>query len=79
MELGEKLAIPNHLTGVLEPPDGCRILAEEIKDTHVGISLAPFHLPQDAELLGKLTADLGTKVFYFYAWQHGDGSERRRG
>lgn len=73
-ELGVQLAIENHLNGLLETPDGCRILAEEIKDKHVGISLAPFHLPQEAELLGKLTGDLAEKVFYFYAWQHGDGS-----
>src|SRR5690606_14979706 len=29
-ELGVKLAIENHLKGVLETPEGCRILAEEI-------------------------------------------------
>jgi sugar phosphate isomerase/epimerase len=73
-ELRVQLAIENHLNGLLETPEGCRVLAEEIKDKHVGISLAPFHLPQDAELLGNLTADLGDKVFYFYAWQYGDGS-----
>ncbi len=73
-ELGVQLAIENHLNGLLETPDGCRMLAEEIKEKHVGISLAPFHLPQDAGLLGKLTSDLGDRVLYFYAWQQGDGS-----
>ncbi len=73
-EQGVKLAIENHLNGLLETPDGCRVLAEEIRDAHVGIALAPFHLPQDAALLGKLTADLGSRIFYFYAWQFGDGS-----
>lgn len=73
-ELGVRLAIENHLNGLLETPDGCRVLAEEIKDRHVGISFAPFHLPQDAALLGQLVADLGERIFYFYAWQHGDGS-----
>jgi sugar phosphate isomerase/epimerase len=73
-ELGVKLAIENHLNGLLETPDGCRVLAEEIKDKHVGISLAPFHLPQDAELLGQLVADLGNRILYYYAWQYGDGS-----
>lgn len=72
--LGVQLAIENHLNGLLETPDGCRVLAEEIKDRHVGIALAPFHLPQDAAMLGKLTGDLGDRIFYFYAWQHGDGS-----
>jgi sugar phosphate isomerase/epimerase len=73
-ELGIKLAIENHLGGPLEPPDGLKILAEEIRDPHVGIAFAPFHLPQDAELLGRLVGDLGEKIFYYYAWQYGDGS-----
>lgn len=73
-ELGVKLAIENHLNGLLEPPEGLLILAEELRDEHVGIAFAPFHLPQDATLLGKLVGDLGQKLFYYYAWQYGDGS-----
>ncbi|MES2692557.1 MAG: sugar phosphate isomerase/epimerase [Verrucomicrobiota bacterium] len=73
-ELGVTLAIENHLNGLLETPDGVRVLAEEIKEKHVGISFAPFHLPQDAELLGKLTDDVAHKILYYYAWQYGDGS-----
>ncbi len=72
--LGIKLAIENHLNGLLETPDSVRILAEEIKEKHIGISLAPFHLPQDAAMLGKLTDDVAHKIFYYYAWQYGDGS-----
>ena len=72
--LGVKLAIENHQSGLLETPDACRILVEEAKDPHVGIALAPYHLPQDPAELGRLTADLGEKLFFFYAWQHGDGS-----
>jgi sugar phosphate isomerase/epimerase len=73
-ELGVTLAIENHLNGLLESPDGIRMLAEEIKERHVGISFAPFHLPQDPELLGNLVADLGDRILYYYAWQYGDGS-----
>ena len=73
-ELKVELAIENHLNGLLETPAGVRILAEEIKEKHVGISFAPFHLPQDAELLGKLVDDVAGKIFYYYAWQFGDGS-----
>lgn len=73
-ELGVTLAIENHLNGLLETPDGVRILAEECKEKHVGISFAPFHLPQDAALLGRLTDDVAPKIFYYYAWQYGDGS-----
>ncbi len=73
-ELGVQLAIENHLNGLLETPDGVRVLAEEIRDAHVGIAFAPFHLPQDATLLGKLVDDVAPKIFYYYAWQFGDGS-----
>jgi sugar phosphate isomerase/epimerase len=69
-----QLAIENHLNGLLETPTGVRMLAEEIREKHVGISFAPFHLPQEAELLGKLVGDLGDRVLYYYAWQQGDGS-----
>ena len=73
-ELGVKLAIENHLNGLLEPPESLNMLADAATDKHVGIAFAPFHLPQDPVLLGKLVGDLGEKLFYYYAWQYGDGS-----
>ncbi|MSU51752.1 MAG: sugar phosphate isomerase/epimerase [Opitutus sp.] len=73
-ELGVKLAIENHLNGLLEPPESLNMLADALPDKHVGIAFAPFHLPQDPGLLGKLAGDLGGKLFYYYAWQYGDGS-----
>lgn len=73
-ELGVKLAIENHLNGLLEPPESLNILMEEIPEKHVGVAFAPFHLPQDAALLGRLVGDLGDRLLYYYAWQYGDGS-----
>jgi sugar phosphate isomerase/epimerase len=73
-ELGVKLAIENHLNGPLEPPESLAMLVDAIPEKHVGVAFAPFHLPQDAALLGRLVGDLGERLFYFYAWQHGDGS-----
>lgn len=73
-ELGVKLAIENHLNGPLEPPESLAMLVDAIPETHVGVAFAPFHLPQDAALLGRLVGDLGERLFYFYAWQFGDGS-----
>lgn len=72
--LGVKLAIENHLNGLLEPPEALNMLVDAIPEKHVGVAFAPFHLPQDPILLGKLVGDLGERLFYFYAWQHGDGS-----
>ena len=73
-ELGVKLAIENHLNGLLEPPESMNLLVDVIQEKHVGVAFAPFHLPQDAALLGRLVGDLGERLFYFYAWQYGDGS-----
>jgi sugar phosphate isomerase/epimerase len=73
-ELNVKLAIENHLNGLLEPPESLNILMEEIPEKHVGVAFAPFHLPQDPALLGRLVGDLGERLLYFYAWQFGDGS-----
>ena len=73
-ELGVKLAIENHLNGLLEPPESLNMLMDAIPEKHVGVALAPFHLPQDPILLGKLVGDLGGRLFYYYAWQYGDGS-----
>ena len=73
-ELGVKLAIENHLNGLLEPPESLNMLVEAIPEKHVGVAFAPFHLPQDPALLGRLVGDLGERLFYFYAWQYGDGS-----
>jgi sugar phosphate isomerase/epimerase len=73
-ELNVKLAIENHLGGLLASPESLKILVEEIPEQHVGVALAPYHLPQDPELLGRLVGDLGERILFFYAWQHGDGS-----
>jgi len=73
-EIGVKLAIENHLNGVLEPPESLNMLMDAIPEKHIGVAFAPFHLPQDPVLLGKLVGDLGDRLLYFYAWQYGDGS-----
>ena len=73
-EQGVKLAIENHLNSLLETPDSLPMLADAIAAPHVGVAFAPFHLPQDAVLLGRLVGDLGDRLFYYYAWQYGDGS-----
>ena len=73
-ELGVKLAIENHLNGLLEPPESLNMLVDAIPEKHVGVAFAPFHLPQDPALLARLVADLGERLFYYYAWQYGDGS-----
>ncbi len=73
-EQGVKLAIENHSGGLLATPESLPMLLDAIPERHVGVALAPYHLPQEPELLGKLAGELGERVLFFYAWQHGDGS-----
>ena len=48
-------------------------MAEFSPSPSLGIALAPYHLPQDPEQLGKLIEDLGDRLLHFYAWEHGHG------
>jgi sugar phosphate isomerase/epimerase len=73
-EQGAKLAIENHAGGLLATPESLAMLLEAIPERHVGVAFAPYHLPQEPARLGKLVGDLGERVLFFYAWQHGDGS-----
>lgn len=73
-ETGAHLAIENHSGGVLATRDAILWLMEMITEKHVGMALAPYHLPQEPETLGRLVGDLGERMKFFYAWQHGDGS-----
>ena len=58
--------------------DEIREFATAVKKwKHVGVALAPYHLPQDASQLAKLIEDLGTQLAFFYAWQHGMGCHKK--
>lgn len=72
-ENGVTIAIENHANNLIESEDSLRYLIEFRPSEHLAVALAPYHLPQDAELLAKLIRDLGNGVALFYAWQHGTG------
>ena len=54
-----------------------RWFGEMAESDHLGIALAPHHLPQDAKRIGDIAADLGPRVKFFYAQQHGKGSSKK--
>ncbi len=55
--------------------DEMHVLKQLFADSpHLGIALAPYHLPQDAAIIARLIGDLGPKLVFFQAWQHGMGS-----
>lgn len=72
-ENGVTIAIENHAGNLFESADSLRYLVELRSSRRLAVALAPYHLPQDAEQLGKLVRDLGDSIVMFYAWQHGNG------
>jgi sugar phosphate isomerase/epimerase len=76
-ENGVTVAIENHANDLFETADGIRYLNELRPSANLGIALAPYHLPQDAEQLAAIIRELGSSLQMFYAWQHGDGCMTR--
>jgi sugar phosphate isomerase/epimerase len=72
-ESGVIIAIENHGSSLIESPDAMRWLAESWPTRTLSLAFAPYHLPQDANLLARLIRDLGEKIAVFYMWQHGKG------
>ncbi len=76
-EHGVRIGIENHANALIESPDSLRIFADHIDSDHVGIALAPYHLPQDPALIAKIIEDIGPRLIHFYAWEHGLGSHKK--
>ncbi len=71
---GVTIAIENHINNVIDTPDSLRWLADAIRDIPgIGIALAPYHLPQETDLLVDLIKQHDKKLTLFYAWEHGKG------
>lgn len=71
------IAIENHANNLIDSADSLKWLAELSTSKHLGIALAPYHLPQDAQQLAQLIRTLGDSIHVFYAWQHGMGCMER--
>jgi len=74
---GIVIGIENHANSLIESPDSMRWLAELAPSEHIGVALAPYHLPQDPMLISGLIKDLGPRMVHFYAWQHGMGCHKK--
>ena len=74
---GITISIENHSSALIESPDSMRWLIEFTDSPHLGIALAPYHLPDNAELVAQLIEDLGSGLALFYAWQHGMGCHEK--
>lgn len=67
------IAIENHANSLISTEESIRYFTELNRSPNLAIAFAPYHLPQDAELLAKLLSDILSSVRVFYAWQHGAG------
>jgi sugar phosphate isomerase/epimerase len=76
-ESGGVIAIENHSRSLLQTPDGIRRFADAVTSDRVGVAFAPHHLPQDAHLIATLARDLGPRMKFVYAQQHGKGSKEK--
>jgi len=76
-ETGGVIAIENHSSSLLQTADGIRLFADAVTSDRVGIALAPHHLPQDADLIATLARDLGPRLKFVYAQQHGKGAKEK--
>jgi sugar phosphate isomerase/epimerase len=76
-DCGVVVGIENHANNLIDSPDSMRWLAELAPSPNIGIALAPYHLPQDPELIAGLITTLGDRLVHFYAWQHGMGCHKK--
>lgn len=72
-ECGVTIAIENHAHNLVDSTDAIKWLMELESSPHLGIALAPSHLPQDPQLLSSLIREIGPRIAVFYAWQNGHG------
>ena len=74
---GVIIGIENHGNSLISSPDSIRYFGELAESEQLGIALAPYHLPQEPELIAGLIRELGPKLIHFYAWQHGKGAMKK--
>ncbi|MHC4124213.1 MAG: sugar phosphate isomerase/epimerase family protein [Planctomycetota bacterium] len=71
------IGIENHGHALICSPDSISWFAEFTQSQNIGIALAPYHLPQQPNLIADLIKKLGKKLVHFYAWQYGQGCMKK--
>jgi sugar phosphate isomerase/epimerase len=71
------IGIENHANALICSPESILWFAEFTQSQNTGIALAPYHLPQEPDLVAYIIKKLGRKLVHFYAWQHGQGCMRK--
>jgi len=76
-QVGITIGIENHSNSLIQSPDSMRWFTELTASRHIGIALAPYHLPQEPALIARLIEDLDKSIVHFYAWQYGMGCHKK--
>jgi sugar phosphate isomerase/epimerase len=76
-ESGVIIGIENHGASLIESADSIRWFADSVESRPIGIALAPYHLPQQPDMIAGLIRALGPRLVHFYAWQHGKGCHQK--
>jgi sugar phosphate isomerase/epimerase len=76
-QIGVTIGIENHANSLIDSTDAIQWLAEFTPSKYLGIALAPYHLPQDPQLIAKCITDIGNRLVHFYAWQYGQGCHKK--
>ncbi len=72
-DLGITIGIENHSGGLISSPESQLRVLDALPSKHLGIALAPYHLPQNTDVIGQLIRDLDERLVHFQAWEHGMG------
>jgi sugar phosphate isomerase/epimerase len=76
-ENGVKIAIENHANNLIHDGDSLRYLMDVAPRDAIAVAFAPYHLPQETDLLCRLLRELDDSIAVFYAWQHGMGCSKK--
>ena len=83
LELAERyqsrLAIENHGQSLLDSLDSLKAFVDLNRSPRLGVALAPYHVQALGESVERAIAACGSQLFYFYAWQHGSGTDQLPG
>ena len=73
------LAIENHGHALLDSVDSIKAFTDLNKNPRLGIALAPYHIQAGKMSVEGAIAACGKQLLFFYAWQHGKGTEQLPG
>lgn len=68
-----RLAIENHSSALLDSVDSFKVFGDLNREPRLGIALAPYHLQGIKAPVEQVIRICGKQLFFFYAWQLGEG------